>query len=68
MRPNTTSVHPYKLQKEGRKTKIDVQADIRPALSQQESAKSVRGTQKLAMNLTCHATLLNPYTLLACSY
>ena len=65
MRPNAISVHPYNLQKEGRKTKVYVQADIRPALSQpalsqQESAKSARGTQKLAMNLTCHATLLNP--------
>lgn len=50
MRPNTIPIHPGKAQMEGRKTKADVQVDIRPALSQWESAPSGRAVQQLAMN------------------
>ena len=46
---NAICIHPSEIRKEGKRTKVDVQVDIRPALRQWESLRYVRAVPKMAI-------------------
>ena len=46
---NAICIHPSEVRKEGKRTKVDVQVDIRPALRQWESPRYVRAVQKMTI-------------------
>lgn len=46
---NAICIHPSEVRKEGKRSKVDVQVHIRPALSQWASPRYVRAVPKMAI-------------------